>query len=453
MFRIHKKINMLSGPIYPGLIAFALPLVITNLLQLLFHTADIIVIGRFGDANALAAVGVSSMATGTFVNFITHLTVGVTVVAGMAIGSRKPEQLRNTVHAAMGLGLALGLLLMLIMFFTMRPLLMVMKTPAEIFPEAYRYLCFFLPSIPACCIYNFGASLLRAKGDTQRPFVILTISGVINVLLNLIFVLIFKMGVAGVALATTIAFYLSMTMMLLLLKHETDDFRLNFRKITLRSSALHLILKMGLTNAMQGMMFQASNIVVQSAINGFGPFAIAGNAASANIGGYMWMSMNGFGHGCMAYTAQNSGARQYKRVRDVYLRTMALVFVLGLLESIFCVTFDRQLLGMYTRDPQVIEAGLYRLHLLCGLYFIAGIMDVSCSVLRGMGYPILPAVVSLAGALGLRVLWIFTLFQIPRFHTLFWLYMTYPVSWTATLIVLLWIFHVIYQRKLREVRA
>ncbi len=445
-----KKIDMLQGPILPGLIAFALPLIATNILQLLFNAADIIVIGRFGSPHALASVGVGGSVGATATNVILSLNVGAAVAAGISLGARNTRQLRNIVHASMALALLVGLLLMAVMWFLAKPLLHCLNTPAEILPDAYRYICYFLPSIPPCTVYNFGAALLRAKGDTRRPFAILTISGTANVLLNLFFVLVLKLDVAGVALATSISFYLSMAMLLWLLTRERDDFRLDLRQLTLRSKAIPQILKLGITNSFQSMMFHIANLAIQGAVNSFGPVVIAGNAASGNIGTFLWTSMNGFAHASMSYTAQNTGAKNYRRICQTLWRGILAATAVGLVGAAVCQIFNRELLGLYTQDAAAIDAGCYRLRLVCGFYFICGMMDTAAYVMRGMGYSILPVAICLGGALGLRMIWLATLFQTPRFHTLFWLYMTYPVSWLATFLTLLVVLYFILRKRLKE---
>ncbi|MBR6470452.1 MAG: MATE family efflux transporter [Victivallales bacterium] len=442
---------MLHGPIFRGLTWFALPLIATNLLQLLFNTADVMVIGRFGTgANALAAVGVSSATAATYVNFIINFAAGATVVAGTALGAQNSVRLRQTIHAAMGFALMGGFVMMALMAVTMKPLLTLLQTPPEVFDEALRYLWFYLPSVPACALYNFGAALLRAKGDTQRPFCILTASGIVNVLLNLFFVLVLKMNVAGVALATTISFYLSAAALIYLLCHEKDDFHLDLRSLTIHSSTLPALINIGLTNALQGSLFHASNLVVQGAINSFGAAAIAGNTASANIGGYLWTCMQGFALASMSFAAQNTGAKNYPRVWQVCWRAMFAAFAIGLFLGLICVAFGRDLLGLYTTDTEAIQAGLHRLHFICGFYAICGVMDTAAYTIRGMGYPVLPTIVSIAGVLGIRLAWIFTLFRLPRFHSLFWLYMTYPVSWTITLAVHMIVLAFLLRRKIRQ---
>ena len=434
MLYASRKIDMLHGPIFRSLVLVALPLIATNLLQLLFNTADVVIIGRYGNgSNALAAVGVAGMVVGTFVSFITNFSVGATYVAGKAIGARDSTCLRHAIHAAMGFAAAGGMAMMLLMAATMRPLLLLLRTPETVFDDAMRYLWFCLPSIPACAIYNFGAALLRARGDTQRPFCILTFSGIVNVLLNLFFVLRLKMDVAGVALATTIAFYLSAGAMLWLLCHEEDDWHLDWRRLALHPDTLRPMVFTGLTAAVQAMFFHAANLVVQGAVNSFGSSAIAGNTASANIGSYLWTSMQGFAQTSMSFSAQNTGARNYRRVWQICWRAMFAAFAVGLFQGLLCVAFGRELLGIYTNDPDAIQAGLHRLHFICGFYAFCGVMDTLAYTIRGMGYSLLPTITSTIGALGIRLAWIFTLFQIPRFHSLFWLYMTYPVSWTATI--------------------
>ena len=425
---------MLHGPIFRGLAWVAVPLIATNLLQLLFNTADVVVIGRYGTgSHALAAVGVASANAATYLNFVINFSMGATVVAGTALGARNSLRVRHTIHAAMGFAILGGLMMMLVMALTMKPLLHLLQTPEVIFDETLRYLWFYLPSIPAAAIYNFGAALLRAKGDTQRPFCILTVSGIVNVLLNLFFVLALKMNVAGVALATTISFYLSAIALLWLLCHEKDDFRLRPRELAIRSDTLPPLISLGLTNALQGSLFHASNLVILGAINSFGPTAIAGNTASANIGAYLWVSMQGFAQTSMSFAAQNTGARNYSRVWQVCWRAMFATFAIGLFLGLLCVAFGRDLLELYTTDTAAIQAGLHRLHFICGFYAICGVMDTAAYTIRGMGHPVLPTVTSIAGVLGIRLAWIFTLFRLPRFHSLFWLYMTYPISWTVTL--------------------
>ena len=436
MLYIKKDVDMLHGPIFRNLALVALPLIATNLLQLLFNTADVVVIGRYvNGSSALAAVGVAGMVVGTFISFITNFSVGATYVAGIAIGSRNSTFLRRAIHSTMGFAAAGGTAMMFLMVVTMKPLLILLRTPESIFGEAMHYLWFCLPSVPACAIYNFGAALLRARGDTQRPFYILTISGIVNVLLNLFFVLVLKIGVAGVALATTISFYLSAGAMLILLCHEEGDWHLDWRKLSLRSDALGPMVSTGLTAAVQSSFFNASNLVVQWAVNSFGAAAIAGNTASANIGSYLWFSMQGFAQTSMSFSAQNTGAKNYPRVWQVCWRAIFAAAAIGLFQGLLCVAFGRELLSIYTTDTEAIQAGLHRLHFICGFYALCGVMDTLAYTIRGMGYAILPAITSIIGAFGIRLLWIFTIFQIPRFHSLFWLYMTYPVSWIATITV------------------
>ena len=436
MLYLKKDIDMLHGPIFRNMSLVALPLIATNLLQLLFNTADVVVIGRYGNgSNALAAVGVAGLAVHTFIAFITNFSVGATYVAAMAIGTRDSASLRRVLHSTMGFAMAGGMALMLLMVLIMKPLLVLLQTPEEIFGDAMRYLWFCLPSIPACAIYNFGAALLRARGDTQRPFYILTASGIINVVLNLFFVLALKMNVAGVALATTIAFYLSAVAMLYLLGHEEGDWHLNWRRLSLRSNSLGMMVSAGLPAAVQAMFFHTANLIVQGAVNTFGAAAIAGTTASANIGEYLWTSMNGFAQTSMSFSAQNHGAKNYARIWQVCWRAMFMVFTLGVFQGLLCIAFGRDLLGIYTSDTEAIQAGLHRLHFICGFYALCGVMDTLSYIIRGMGYSLLPTVTTVIGALGVRVLWILTIFQLPRFHSLFWLYMTYPISWIVAIVV------------------
>ena len=306
----------------------------------------------------------------------------------------------------------------------------------------------------ACFLWMIFATALILQPDFGMLVVTTAVFG-IQLFLNglpiiyLIALLIFgfHMDVAGVALATSFSFYLSMALLLGLLVRECDDFRLDWKKLTLRSKAIPQILQLGVTNAFQGTMFHIANLAIQGAVNSFGPVVIAGNAASGNIGSFLWTGMNGFAQASMSYAAQNTGARNYRRIAQTLWRGLLAATAVGLVGCAVCLLFDRELLGFYTRDEAAIDAGCYRLKLVCGFYFLCGMMDTAANVLRGMGYSILPVAICLAGALGLRMLWLATLFQIPRFHTLFWLYMTYPVSWLATLLALLAVLAVILRRR------
>ena len=447
------KIDMCSGPIVGRLLLFTGPLILSSVLQLLFNAADVVVVGKYAGDNSLAAVGSVGPLINLLVSLFMGLSIGSNVLASRYYGSKNDYQMQRTVHTSMLVSLISGIILAIAGSLLAGRILIWMNSPDETFALARLYLRIYFLGMPASMVYNFGSALLRAVGDTRRPMYYLSAAGVINVILNLIFVISFKMDVAGVAAATVISQVISAALVVACLMRERGALRLDLRMLSIDRAILVKIIRIGLPASFQGMLFSISNVIIQTSVNGFGATVVAGNSAAQNIEGFVYVSMNSFYQACISFVSANVGARRFERINKILVRAEACVVVTGMLLGGYAYLDSHRLISLYTNSRAVIEAGKIRMMYISLPYFLCGMMDVMVGGLRGLGYAVLPMIVSLIGACGLRLAWIFTLFQIPRFHTLFWLYMTYPVSWTATLIVLLWVFHVIYQRKLREVRA
>ncbi len=429
------KIDMCNGKILPKLLKFTLPLMLSSVLQLLFNAADIIVVGNFASDNSLAAVG----STSALVNLITNLFLGLStssnVLSASYMGAGDDERVSKTVHTSLLISVISGLVLTVIGVLFTEQMLIWMQSPAEVLSLSALYLrIYFCGSIPMM-IYNFGSALLRSKGDTKRPLYYLALAGVINVILNLIFVIVFKMDVAGVALATVISQCVSAFLVVRCLYKETDAFHFDFHKLGIDKFIMKKIFSIGIPAGFQGVVFSLSNVVIQSSINSFGPVVMAGSAAAASIEGFVWVSMNSFSQGALTFTSQNIGAGKYSRINKIALTACGCAAVTGLVFGNLAYLFGTFLIGIYDPRPEIIEPGLIRMSLVCVLYFTCGLMDCIVGAIRGMGYAVTPTIVSLLGACGLRILWIFTVFQLPEFHTEFWLFVSYPVSWTITFLV------------------
>lgn len=425
-------VDMTTGAILPKLLATALPLVASSVLQLLFNAADVVVVGRYASEYSLAAVG----STGPLINLVTNLFIGLSIgantVASFYFGARDEARLNRVVHNSLLLSLVGGVLLTFIGCFFTRYFLIWMQTPEETLDLATQYVgLYFLGSVPVL-IFNFGSSILRAKGDTKRPLYYLTYAGIVNVILNLLFVVVFHMDVVGVALATIVSQGISAFLIIRCLMTEQDAFRFSPRKLRFDAPIVFAILHSGVPAGIQGIVFSLSNVVVQTAINGFGPAAMAGSAAASNVEGFVWVAMYSFSQTVMTFFGQNVGAKRYDRLTRILLTTLACSCLTGFVLGNFCSCFAESLVRIYDSRPEVVDSGAARFHVVCRFYFICGLMDAMVGAIRGMGVSIAPTVVSLIGACGLRLAWIFTLFQTPHYHTEHMLYMTYPVSWTIT---------------------
>ncbi len=441
--------DMCSGSVLKKLLMFTLPLMASSILQLLFNAADIIVVGRFAGDNSLAAVGSNTALINLLTNLFVGLSVGVNVVAAKAHGAGDSENLSNVTHTAVLMSLFSGLLLAAVGLIFAPQLLTLMQTPENVLPLAVTYLRVYFAGMPSVMLYNFGAALLRSVGDTKRPLYFLIIAGIINVALNLVFVILLKMDVAGVALATVISETVSAALVVLCLIHEQGGIRLEPKKLRIHGKNLGEILRVGLPAGFQGVVFALSNVVIQSSINLFGDIVVAGNSAAANIEGFIYMAMNSFYQAAISFTGQHVGARKFERIPKILFCAQLCVVATGLILGWTAYMFGRPLLGIYTETPAAIDAGMTRMSVISTTYFLCGIMDVMVGMMRGLGYSVVPMIVSLAGACGLRILWIATVFQTEQYHSVFTVYISYPITWTVTLLVHIICFIIVW-RKLKK---
>mgnify|MGYP000326215057 FL=1 len=422
--------DMCNGPLLKKIILFAIPLMLSGVLQLLFNAADVIVVGRFTGNEALAAVGSTRSLINLLINLFVGVSVGANVLLGKHIGARDEENASKTVHTAVTFALVVGIAMIFVGFFLSRPLLELMGTPEDVINLSVLYMRIYFVGMPAFMFYNFGAALLRAVGDTKRPLYFLTLAGIINVIFNLIFVIVFHMGVAGVALATIISEGISAFLVFLCLKGADGVLHLDHRSLSFHKDVAIQMMKIGLPAGLQGCIFSVSNVLIQSSVNSFGSIAMAGNTASANLEGFVYNAMNSLYQTSLSFTSQNMGAKKYKRVDKILIECLVIVMIVGIVMGGGAYLIGTSLLSIYSSDPQVISYGLLRMSLICVPYFLCGMMDVFVGSLRGMGYSVMPMLVSLTGACLFRIVWIFTIFATNR--SLFVLYFSYPVSWALT---------------------
>lgn len=429
------EMDMCSGSVLKKMLLFALPLMCSSVLQLLFNAADIVVVGRFAGDNSLAAVGSTSALINLLTNLFVGLSIGTNVLTARFYGAKKEQDLRETVHTSVLLSIFSGLFLTVLGIGAARGLLELMQAPEEVLGLAALYLRVYFLGMTSTMVYNFGSAILRAVGDTRRPLYYLLFAGIVNVLLNLFFVIVCRLGVAGVAIATAVSQTLSAALVVRCLIKEKGGIHLEVRRLAIHGDKLRQILRIGIPSGFQGMVFSLSNVVIQSTINSFGAVAVAGNAAAANIEGFVYISMNAFHQAAVSFVSQNYGAKQYQRIYRILLVSLGCVTVTGLLLGNAAVLLGNPLLSIYSSSPEVIAAGMERLRVICATYALCGIMDVLVGNLRGLGYSVTPMIVSLVGACGLRLLWIALVFRIPEYHNMHTVYLSYPITWTITLLV------------------
>jgi len=443
--------DMTEGPLTTKIIKFTIPVMLSGILQLLFNTADVIVVGRFTGKTALAAVG----STGSLINLLVSLFIGLSIGTNVLVaryqGAKDDKSVSETVHTSIALGIVGGLILLIVGVVATRPLLEMMATPEDVIDQSTLYMRILFFGMPLNLILNFGAAILRAIGDTKRPLYYLTIAGVINLFLNIFLVTVFSLGVAGVAIATVISEGVSCVLILLCLKHETGAIRLYFNRIKINPSKCVDIMKIGLPAGLQGCIFSISNVLIQSSVNSFGSTVMAGNTAASNIEGFVYVSMNSLHQTCISFTSQNFGAGKFKRIKMVLINCLIIVTITGLVLGNSAYFFGKFLLSAYNNEAEVISYGLIRLSIISTMYFLCGLMDVMVGAMRGIGYSILPMIVSLVGACGLRILWIYTVFV--KFRALDILFISYPVTWTITFLSHLVCYYIVtrkYKDKFRE---
>ena len=438
------EIDMCNGPLFRKILLFTLPLMLSGILQLLFNAADMIVVGRWVGSNALAAVGSNGPLINLLVNVFLGLSVGANVMVARFHGAGQKKELSEMVHTALLTALICGVFLIFLGFFVAPAALKAMGSPDEVLPRSVLYLRIYFFSMPAMMLYNFGAAILRAVGDTRRPLYYLTIAGVINVVLNLIFVIAFSMGVAGVALATTVSQTVSAGLVLNCLMKTEEEYKLDLKSLRIVKSKLFAMARVGIPAGLQGAVFSVSNILIQSSINSFGAEAMAANSAASNLEGFVYTAMNTLHQTSVSFVSQNYGARQYKRIGKIALQCVGLVTLIGLVLGNGMYLAGGLLLRLYATEEEVITMGLRRLMIISCLYFLCGIMDTLVGCIRGIGYSVLPMLVSLSGACLFRIIWIYTVFKSNR--TLDTLYISYPISWMLTALVHLGCFLFLYTR-------
>lgn len=445
-----RNIDMTSGPLFRNIISYTIPIILTGLLQLLFNAADLIVVGQFCGSISVAAVGATGSITNLIVNLFMGLSVGTGVAVAQALGAGDSEKAHRAVHTAIPTALVGGVVLTVVGVVFSETFLIWMDTPENVLPLSALYMKIYFAGIIFMMIYNFCSSILRATGDTKSPLIFLTIAGVINVVLNVFFVTVFHLNVAGVALATTISQGVSAVLVVITLVRRNDACKLHFSKLKFYKDELLQIIKIGLPAGIQGSLFSISNVVIQSSINSFGEVLMSGNAAALNIEGFIFVSLNAFHQTVLNFTGQNVGANQYKRAKKVLLISLSCVLVIGLAVSTSVYLLGQKLLGIYLPDsPEAVEYGLLRLECLFLSYCLLGMMDVSTGGLRGMGVSFVPMIISVLGVCGIRIGWVYTIFRIPEFHTPEYLYLSYTLSWGVTFIAQTIAYFIIYNKKKR----
>lgn len=461
MERTEKKAkpqaDLCTRPLLKKTVLFTLPLVFTSVLQLLYSAADIVVLGQWASPNPAvreAAVGAVG-STGALINLITNLFIGLSVgalaVVARFVGARDGEKVSRSVHTAVLVSVIGGFIVGVFGFFASGVMLEWMNTPEAVLPLSALYLKIYFCGMPFNLLYNFGASILRACGDTKRPLIVLALAGVANIGLNILTVAGLKMSVAGVGVATTVAQAISAAGVVIALMRRRDAARLTFKKLRIHKAAFWDIIKIGLPAGVQGTVFSVSNVVIQSSINGFGETAVAGNATAANIEGFVYVAMNSVAQACLTVVGQNYGAGKPENIDLSLVQCLLLVTGVGLVFGIGAWLGGGFLLGLYGSEGAALEYGIERMKIICVMYFMCGVMDTLVGALRGIGSSLVPMLVSVFGVVGVRILWIFTVFG--KYHTLTVLYISYPVSWFITLSVHLVCYLVLRKKKFAQLRG
>ncbi len=423
-----RDTDMCNGPIVGKILLFALPIMAMNILQLLFNAADMIVVGRFSGKVALAAVGASGSIINLIVNLFMGLSVGTSVIVAQDYGAGRQESISKSVHTSIAVSIIGGCFVMLLGFLLCNPLLNMVGTPGDIIDLSSLYLRIYFIGLPASMVYNFGAAILRAVGDSRRPMYYLLIAGIVNVILNLFFILALNMSVDGVAWATVISQYLSMLLILRsLMRSKDNNLRLNLRRLRIDGRKLLQIVRIGLPAGLQGLLFSVSNVLIQSAVNSFGSAMVAAGSAAGNIEGFVATPMNAYYNAAITFTGQNMGAKKYDRIDKVAKVCTVLIFATWIVIGGLTILFARPLLTFFTTDQEVIRLGIIRINVLMIAYFTCGIMNVFPGLTRGMGYSILPMLCTLIGACLMRIVWLVTVFA--WFPTVMVLFACYPVTW------------------------
>lgn len=424
------SLDMTNGPFLKKILIFSVPLMLTGLLQIAYNTADVIVVGRFVGKEALAAVGSTGSLVNLFLNVFLGLSMGSGVTVARHIGENNEKKVHDCVHTAILLSAICGVFVSILGFFGSSGMLRLMNAPEDVIDLATLYLKIYFLGSPGLLAYNFGAAIVRSTGDTKRPLYILTFSGLINVVLNLILIIVFHMGVSGVAIATIVSQYVSAFLILLYLSKMPNACKLKLNELGFDKAELKSILRLGLPAGIQNSLFSVSNVVIQSTVNSFGSVAMAGIAAGSNFDSYVYTCTNAVAQTTMTFSSQNIGAKKYSNIGRVYRHCLILTTVIGVVMGGAGCLFAEQIVGLFSDEADVVAIGADRLLLVMPFYFFCSLMDVAASQIRGMGKSFEPMIVSLLGACGIRIFWIY--FILPLNKTLTNLYWAYPVSWAVT---------------------
>ncbi|MBQ9886883.1 MAG: MATE family efflux transporter [Lachnospiraceae bacterium] len=425
-----QKTDMLNGPLKSKIIMFALPLAVTGILQQLFNAADVAVVGRFAGKDAMAAVGSNAPIIALIVNLFVGISLGANVVIANLIGQNDKARIHKAVHTTIVVALLSGIAATIIGELMAAPLLRAMSVPEEVFDMTLLYLRIYLTGMPVILLYNFESAIFRSHGDTSTPLLCLVTSGVINVVLNLFFVIVLKMDVSGVALATIISNLISSVMLFYFLQRGDSLIRVDIHDFGIDKSLLMKMLKIGIPAGLQGVVFSVSNVVIQSAINSLGADIMAASSAAFNIEIFMYYIISSFGQACTTFVGQNYGARKLERCKKVTKTCMAMDAITTLVVSVVLLLLGRVLLGLFNQDPVIIDYGMVRLKFILIPEVINVVIEVMSGCMRGYTYSTIPAVLTFLGVCGIRITWVYTVFRVsPNFQTIM---AVYPISWIVT---------------------
>lgn len=419
--------DMCNGPLFGKMLTFSLPIMAMNILQLLFNTTNMVVVGRFSGSKALAAVGATGALINLIVTFFMGLSVGTSVVVAQDYGADNPLGVTRTVHTSMTVGMIAGVFVMILGLVLCRPLLVMMGTPADILDLSTLYMRIYFIGVPASMIFDFGAGILRAVGDSRHPMYYLVIAGIVNVILNLFLVIVLHMSVGGVACSTVVTQYLATALIVVCLCRSDGAIRFIPRQMRIDGHKLMQVVKIGLPAGLQSLLFSISNVLIQSALNSFGSTMVAASSASANVEGFVGTTMNAYYNAAIAFTGQNMGARKFERIGTIAKVCTLLIFATWIILGGFNMLFARSLISLYTSDPEVIRLGVLRMNVMMVAFFTCGVMNVFPGLTRGMGYSVLPMLCTLVGACLMRIVWLGTFFA--WYPTEIMLFTCYPITW------------------------
>ncbi len=445
-----REVNFLEGSIFKNMVIFCIPIIITNYIQLLYTAADMMIVGKFGSSEALAGVTATNTLINLILNFFIGLSVGVNVIVANRVGANDYCGSQKAVNTSVFLAVITGVIAALIGFFFADDMLVIMNTPSDVLPQATVYTKYYFLGVPGNLMTNFGSSILRSVGDTKRPLYFTSVAGVLNLFLNYIFVVFFRLDAAGVAIATSISNYVSAALILLSLTKLDEICRLDFKKLKMNFKTALDIIKVGVPSGINSSMYSISNTLIQSSVNTFGKFAVSGNGIATNVDNFLSMAQQSAAHATMTFTSQNYGAKKAERLRPILFSAFSVVTIIWIFVGGLLYIFREPFLYLFTNEKEVVDYALIKTGIFIPTFIFGGIMDVSTSALRGLKYSTLPMIVSLMGACGLRILWVYTVFK--HFGTLESLYISYPISWFSVLFVNLILYYFMSKKVIRKIK-